>query len=285
MRQVIEIEFSTHSGSQTVKYNLADNLIAQQWFDKIKLLQDQNISIDHEFTSSIYGVSKSYEYYKEKLDNIVDWVNNTTNYSILHKDHYTQSDLCEMHDVYVTMANDPACDIYNETYSLNKYIHLCEHTLNGPCTLPNVTIAWGTNDGMTMQDFDTNPYEFYTTNIVPGNIYLYWVEIGKRPFEYWADKDPDNIEHFLSVACPHKTWSAHCKIALLTPPTQLSENYVRWFNKYKQAFLDKWNLKEWELLHDFGAIELATLQDSTTHSLLLEQFESVQSIRAEYNGA
>lgn len=285
MNKTIQINFQTRNGPQTVNYNLADNEIAQQWFEKIKKLQNDGISLDSEFTSSIYGTSKSYEYYKQQLDNVVDWVNNTTDYRLTKKDHYDQQDLCAMHDVYVEMARDPACDTHNETYCLNKYIHLCEHTLDGPCSLPYSAIAWGTNDGLTMQDFDIDPYKFYTLDIVPGNIYLYWAEVGKKPFEYWYNNDPDNAEHFLSLTRPHVSWSSHCKIALTPAGSKLPAEFVKWFEPYKQPFLDKWHLDDWTVLHEFGAIELATLQDATVHTQLLETFESLESIKAVEIGA
>lgn len=285
MSKAIRINFQTHNGLQTVDYNLANNEIAEQWFAKIKMLQGNGIAPDPEFTSSIYGTSKSYEYYKQQLDNVVDWVNDHTNYQLTKKDHYDQQDLCAMHDVYVEMARDPACDTHNETYCLNKYIHLCENTLTGPSSLYYFPIAWGTNDGLTMQEFDIDPYKFYTSNIVPGNIYLYWSEVGKKPFEYWHNKDPDNVEHFLSLTCPHNTWSAHCKIALTPSGSGLPLDFVKWFDQYKQPFLDKWGLDDWTVLHEFGAIELATLQDATVHTLLLETFESLESIEAVEIGA
>ena len=278
MKKYVALDFQTQSGPLTAVYNLANNPIAQQWAEKIKQLQHQGIGIDSDFTSDTYGKIKFCVYYTECLNTAVDWVNSTTEHHILKKDYYTQEDLCIMHDVYVELANNPQYDIFSETYQLNKYIHFVEHTLKNSYPLHYFTIAWGVNDGVTMQDFDQDPYQYYTSNLCPGNIYLSWVEIGKKPHEYLNDNDPEDVDSFLNTVRPHRTWSAHCKINL-TGSYRPSKNFWTWFEKYRKPFLEKWNLAEWTDLHEVGAIELAVLQDPLIHKQLLTEFDSLNAIR------
>jgi hypothetical protein len=280
MKKNIALEFKTHTGSTlVVNYTLADNPVAHEWYEKIKLLQNQGLKIDQEFTSDAYGSLQSYTWYKQQLDKTIDWVNQNTGYFIVKKDRYDQTELCAMHDIYVDMTQDPLCLAHPETYQLNKYIHCVEFTVNGNKHPGYFAISWGLNDGVTMQSTDQNFYRHYTTNLIPGNMYLYWAEIGKRPTEYWRDNDPENLENFLNVTCPHHSWSAHCKINI-KGSWNVETKFWQWFETYRQPFLSKWGLTEWTELHETGAVELAQICNPQDHLTLLKHDATLLAVRA-----
>jgi hypothetical protein len=275
--KTITLHCNTTVGSEQIIFDLCDNEIAQQWYKKLEYLKSQNIDIDKNFTSDTFGLLKPYQHYKEKLDVIINWINLNTPYTIEKKVSYNQEDLCSMHDIYVLLANDPTYDVFNETYLLNKLIHMCELTIEKLTKPSHFTIAWGMNDGITMEEFKQDPYQHYTQDIIPGQLYLAWAEIGKKPSGYWHDGDPENLDNFLNTTRPHRTWSSHCKI-ILANQGKKSQKFWQWFEAYKTPFLEKWNLQDWGDLEECGAIELAIPRNPLYYQQLEQTFILLESI-------
>jgi hypothetical protein len=278
MKKTVTLDFDTNSGMFQMQFDLCDNAVAQRWYDKLSYLQDQGIVIDTDSCSQSFGPLQDYKVYHAQLDQVIDWVNTSTTYCIEKRSHYGQPELCAMHDVYVDMANDPDYDIFPQTYQLNQLIHLCENALAGRHDPLFYTISWGGNDGDTMEDFSEDPYQYYTLDIRPGSLYLYWVEIGKRPGEYWHDQDPDDMDSFMHTVRPHLSWSAHCKINLrgrhYRPPA-----FWAWFDSYRERFLQQYGLSDYTDLHECGAIALAHPRDPGYLDQLRQCSARVISIR------
>ncbi len=278
MTKSICLDFQTTSGVRAVWYDLVDSDIALRWYDKIKYLQQQGMGIDHDLTSDVFHQYRPYQYYKQQLDAVIDWVNTNTDHVIEKKQHYGNPELCVMHDVYVMLTQTSNMITGPEIYQLNKLIHLCEATLADPGRPFCFDVSWGMNDGVTREDFQQDPYEFYTLNIRRGSLYLYWTEIGKRPREYWRDGDPRDLENFLRTVTPHRSWSSFFKINLggcYRIPTE----FWQWFESYRKPFLDKWNLDDWTDLHENGAIELAHPREPYYYFDLKNKFVSLVGVR------
>ena len=276
----IVLTFNTTQGIQEVVYNLAENPIAVRWCNKINLLNERNISVDPNFTGRSFGKPITYQDSKKSLDAIIDWVNANTDYVIDKKDHYNQDDLVSMHDTYIDIANDARYDSFNETYLLNTYIHECENTMHRSYTPVSFPIAWGTNDGVTMEAFEPSDYNYYVDRLEVGNLYLVWSEMGKKPSHYFRDKDPDDLATFSKTVKPHVSWSARCEIPLVDlAPMTFSKNFQDWFSKYKSVFLDQYNLNDWQSLHESGGVPLAQIKNRQDHLNLVNNFKSLISIR------
>jgi hypothetical protein len=250
----IILEFTTTNGIETLAYQLADNPIAKKWLEKISHLQ--HVPVDRSTTSDVMEF-RSYQEYKTRLDFIINWINTNTHLSLAQQEHYTQEDLCVLHDHYLDLMKDPRYDWQSLVHEFNTVIHCCEHALHQH-VINHFKISWGGNDGPYMEKFQQCPYNYYTENIVPGNLYLYWAEQGKTPGEYFYNQDPDNLANFLKTTVPHQQFSGFC-ILQIGSRYNIGTKFWQWFSKYKQAFVDKWHLDDWTSLHQNGAIELATL--------------------------
>jgi hypothetical protein len=253
----IILEFTTNTGVDTLEYQLANNLIAKKWVEKISYLQ--HVPVDRATTSEVMEL-RSYQEYKTTLDFIIDWINDNTHLSLTKQEHYTQPDLCVLHDHYLDLMKDPRYDWQSQVHEFNTVIHCCEHALHQH-VINYFRISWGGNDGPYMEQFQQSPYIYYTENIVPGNLYLYWAEQGKTPMDYYFSQDPDNLENFLKITTSHRQFSGFCTLQI-GPKYTVGPKFWQWFSKYKQAFLDQWQLDDWTSLHQTGAIELAILLNS-----------------------
>jgi len=266
------LEFTTTAGVETLEYQLADNDIAKRWIRKIYHLQ--RVPLDRNTTSSETSY-QPYDQYKNQLDQIIDWINLTTDHSITKQNFYNQFDLCQLHDIYLLMAKDPRYDIFENTYKFNTLIHKCEHALRQD-QLEVFNVSWGAQEGLLVEQFKEDPYQYYTSNVKAGNLYLYWAEQGKTPWDYYCAKDPDNLEHFLKTTIPHRQFSGFFKIQISDRGKSSNEFWI-WFEKYKTEFLKKWNLSDWSRINEDGAIELATLTDP------IDQFNSIKSNFVQLN--
>jgi hypothetical protein len=274
----IILEFTTSNGIESLRYQLADNPIAKKWLEKIRHLQ--HVPVDRATTSEIMELL-SYEECKIRLDDIIDWINTHTHLSLAKQSHYTQDDLCVLHDHYLDLMKDSQYDSHTQIHEFNTVIHWCERALN-QIWINYFRISWGGNDGPYMEQFQQSPYTYYTENIVPGNLYLYWAEQGKTPADYYCAQDPDNLENFLKITVPHRQFSGFCTLQIDTKYTIGSE-FWQWFSKYKQAFVDRWQLDDWTPLHQNGAIELATLLNSQEEfNALKKNFKKFERIYIDH---
>ena len=270
----IILEFTTDNGVDTLKYQLANNPIAKKWAEKISHLQ--HVPVDRATTSEDMEL-RSYQEYKTRLDCIIDWINVNTHLSLVKQSHYSQADLCVLHDHFLDLMKDPRYDSATQVHEFNTVIHRCEHALHRHI-VTHFRISWGGNDGPHMEQFQQSPYIYYTENIVPGNLYLYWAEQGKTPMEYYYSQDPDNLEIFLKITTPHRQFSGFFTLQI-GPKYFSNPKFWQWFSKYKQPFLDHWQLDDWTTLHQYGAIELATMLNSSEEfNLLKKNFKRFERI-------
>ena len=75
-----------------------------------------------------------------------------------------------------------------------------------------MNVGWGVKEGMLTEMFHCNSH--YENKIIANNIYLPWTELGKKPLQYWKNKEPDNQSRFNELAKPHITLRPKFMIAL-----------------------------------------------------------------------
>ena len=97
-----------------------------------------------------------------------------------------------------------------------------------------------------------------------------------------AALEPDNLENFLKITVPHQQFSGFCTLQIDTKYT-IGPEFWQWFSKYKQAFVDQWQLDDWTPLHQNGAIELATLLNSQEEfNALKKNFKKFERIYIDH---
>ena len=64
-------------------------------------------------------------------------------------------------------------------------------------------------------------------------MYLPWTELGKKPFDYWSDGEPNNEERVMELCKAHFTFRAQFFIALKSnKPKSFPQEFIDWFSLF-----------------------------------------------------
>jgi hypothetical protein len=120
-----------------------------------------------------------------------------------------------------------------------------------------LNVGWGVKEGPLTQDMNCQP--FYENVIKKNNLYLPWAELGKTPYTYWRDKEPNNPERFYELCKPHITFRAKFFVALtdVEKPMPFPSQFNQYFNQFKSQWLKKYNIGEWTEREEWCAPLLA----------------------------
>jgi hypothetical protein len=243
-RNRFKVVFADSQNKQVdLDYSLNDNLVADKWFKKIKHLK--NVAVDpvecnqESFTNLKHIYTQFCEFAGVEPINFIE-----INQQLLNKFHelYEQT--------HNTLANKPNNSII---YKFHHAIHF--HEGKSP-EEKRIDVGWGVKEGMLTEIFHCNHY--YENHIQTNNIYLPWTELGKKPLQYWKNKEPDNQNRFNELAKPHITLRPKFMIALKDiKPVEFENNFVHWFSKYKKDWLETYDIKKWDTIDEYSAVALA----------------------------
>jgi len=132
-------------------------------------------------------------------------------------------------------------------------------------------IAYRELAGPLQQPFALDDLHALVTDVMPGDCWLGFSELGKTPYSYWKDKEPDDIERLKQLAKPSATFRPMLRIELfdhsLIP--QDVDQFNEWFSKYKDEWCHHWNLTDWAIDQMFGVIKVGqVINFELFHSLI-----------------
>lgn len=242
-----------------VDYILHDSLLAEKWFKKIKHLS--NIPIN-EVESGLADVSNLNGIYLEfcKFAKIPSEEIYTVDQALcnhlhqIYEDHHER--LSKMPDNSILYRFHHAIHFQEKDQSVQKMIK----------------VGWGTKEGPLTHQFKCGDY--YEYSIRKNNLYLPWSELGKTPLTYWRDKEPNDQSRFNELAKPHTTFRAKFAIALQdSRPSKLDPAFVKWFDQYKQNWLEHHGVQKWDEIDEYCSPLLASTDDKI--DLLSARFHSI----------
>lgn len=153
----------------------------------------------------------------------------------------------------------------------HEHIHLCESSIRPPDFLH---IDYRNKAGPLEKPFDMAWLVQSTIEVKAGDIFVHWSELGKTPYRYWADKEPNNINRIKELCKP---WiKLRPKILVALQDYEYSEScfeFEQWWKEYHDEWCQHWNIPKWDLTDMrsvlvFGKMSLGELQKLTT--LLME---------------
>lgn len=160
-----------------------------------------------------------------------------------------------LHQIYET-KND------GKTAWLNYHesLHLCE----GGLVFSFVRIDFRDLAGPLERSFDRRWLSQAVTQIRAGDVFCSWAELGKLPYTYWTDGEPDDIVRLCELAKPWLTLCPHLVVALRDQ--DLTENInVTDFNHWWQSYQAKWcshfGLTDWRWQEMFSVIPVGRIKD------------------------
>lgn len=150
----------------------------------------------------------------------------------------------------------------------HDHVHLCEpkkpaqsfvldhRHLAGPLIHP-MNLSW---------------LEHSTTTLRPGDVYVAWTELGKTPYQYWLDNEPDNINRMCQLSKPWLNFHARLFVSLEQQDRLEGldqKSFDLWWSTRSQIWCDHWGLDSWTLEDMHSAIVIGNLD----HERLIDILE------------
>jgi len=151
----------------------------------------------------------------------------------------------EIHQIYeINYDGNPEWLIYHE------HIHICENFfLKHPMTM---ILDYRDKAGLLEKPFDFSwtKTEFFSPKFKVGDVFLYWAELGKTPYAYWYDNEPNDMGRLLELAKPWlklrpKLIVAFEDIDLLKTKDAIGFN--DWWEQYQRTWCQHWKIDQWTL--------------------------------------
>ena len=158
--------------------------------------------------------------------------------------------------------------IYEDNYNgdtawlnFHEHIHMCEQW---PARKPRLTIDYREKMGMLEQPFDLDWLENATTEIKAGDVFVQWSELGKTPYSYWKDREPDSMARMCKLAKPWLTLKPKIVIALEDTDTLNDIDisaFEFWWEQHSKEWCQHWNLSSWSTVDMFSVVQLGQVPE------------------------
>jgi hypothetical protein len=157
--------------------------------------------------------------------------------------------------------------IYEKNYNGNSIwlqfhesIHMMEVLNKGlylsPRRGPRADIGYKEKGGLLKRKYTYEELTTCQTTFSAGDVYVTFLELGKTPYEYWADSEPDNIDRLCELAKPMLQLLFKLSVALKdvdTVPKDMNR-FDQWFSKYKTQWCKHWGIPDWSTEQITGGI-------------------------------
>ena len=145
-----------------------------------------------------------------------------------------------IHTIYEKNYNgDPAW------LNFHEHIHLCEQR---PEPSKILQIDYREKSGLLEKPFDRDWLKNATTKIQAGDVFVDWSELGKTPYIYWKNNEPNDIVRMRELIKP---WlKLRPKIIVALEDIDTLENimvakFESWWAQYSQTLCQHWNIPSW----------------------------------------
>lgn len=245
-------------------YYLADHEVAQKWIKKIKHLQ--KVEFDP-YETDEYG--RSYD-----LDGAYKEFCECLNISPIEKNKDHQQYLNDLHELFECNHDSFPKEKRSILYKFHYSVHYSqENYIND-----YFGIGWGVKEGPLTEKIRC--YSQYTDSIEQGNLYLEWNELGKRPYRYWKEKEPNDKKRFNELCIPHINLRARFSIPYRSmSPKTFSPEFINWFDEYKADWLNMHHLQDWTPLHEFGSVPVGEPVTPYVFQDLIAEYKTVHKIQ------
>lgn len=153
--------------------------------------------------------------------------------------------------------------IYETNYDGNpdwlkfhEHVHLCEKRTRQRRKV--FLIDYRDKAGLLEKPFDLTWKDNFTTKIKAGDVFVSWAELGKTPYAYWDNNEPDEFSRLCELAKPWVILKPQIQIALEDIDTLENINQQEfnfWWHNRSQKWCQHWNIPSWTL-HDMYSVSV-----------------------------
>lgn len=153
-----------------------------------------------------------------------------------------------LHKIYETSYNgNPAWLEFHE------HIHMCEQYFMPKRRV--LCIDYREKSGLLERPMQPEWLQQTTTQLKAGDIFVSWSELGKPPYVYWKNKEPDDITRMCELAKPWLKLRPKINIALedvdLLKHIQVTE-FNSWWKQFEEPWARHWGLTSWTIDNMYG---------------------------------
>jgi hypothetical protein len=187
-------------------------------------------------------------------------------------------------DAALCLANDQQYfnylhTIYEKNYNgttdwlnFHEHIHLCETYFTKPpmCLI----LDHRETAGPLKTKFNIDWLKDSVTQVCPGDVYLRWAELGKIPYEYWTNNEPNDITRMCELAKPWNILYATVSVALENIDLLAGKNidaFNTWWVQYHDQWCEHWQIPNWPIHYQYGMIKIGKISKVEEIKILLNE--------------
>lgn len=192
---------------------------------------------------------------------------------------YNQQYLNYLHKVYENNFYENDSLTHKEWLTFHESIHLLEqlyrHDVDSMLK-PNMCIDYRDYAGPVTKKFNIELYRNILENLEDkkGFVTVEWAELGKRPIDYWIDKEPDNFDRIKQLAKP---WlylrpkiiiHTHNKKKTKTFQQDQQEKFNSWWKQYEKEWCNHYGIKKWTFDDQNSCFVIGKLSNENLEKLI-----------------
>jgi hypothetical protein len=171
-----------------------------------------------------------------------------------------------IHEIYENNYNgDPAW------LNFHEHIHMCEYW---PAQETRLNIDYREKAGMLERPFDFDWLENATTKIKAGDAFVEWAELGKTPYGYWKNCEPNTMTRMCELAKPWLTLRPKIAVALEDMDTMHKVDipaFESWWKHHSEEWCQHWNISSWSIVDMRSVVRLGRVPEFAT---IIEQLKN-----------
>jgi len=224
-----------------IDLKLADNPVTEFYYSCIRRLQHLDLFFGPRETP-FHPMISDRDQTQKLLKTQLSEMNVDVDVSKLHDQCY----LNYLHDIYLQQCSTSDRLGYAQWTHIHDTIHLLETQNNHRNHLSTVMFNYRNNAGLLYKKFDRSYLKYATQSVEPGTCFLTEQELGKNPLTYYQDQEPNDIDTVCRISKPWVNLIPTLNVATEhTSSVAIPDNFVSWFETYKDRWCDHWKITNW----------------------------------------
>lgn len=144
----------------------------------------------------------------------------------------------------------------------HELVHICEATGHNLFRCQALHIDYREKAGQLQKAFDPAWIEHGVTKVRCGDVFVMEAELGKMPYSYWADGEPDDVNRLHELAKPWLWLKPQLLVAVEDIDLMANADragFAEWWAPRAGAWCQHWNLSSWTIDNMFSAVVLGTI--------------------------
>jgi hypothetical protein len=142
----------------------------------------------------------------------------------------------------------------------HEHIHLCERYFRP--WAPVVRLNYRETSGVLEKKFNLTWLDTSSTQVRAGDVFLQWDELGKTPYDYWLDNEPNDLVRMCELCKPWLMFRPKLNIALedfdMLENKKIKE-FDSWWMNYHDDWCQHWQISKWSVKNQYSQIVIGNI--------------------------